>query len=459
MPSKNNSAWQTAVVMYWVFPPTVLVLLQYFGITINGNSIESQVQVSDAGAWMDCASSFPLGDTWKDGWCMRRPNAFLFLAPLAHTVGLGAGIPVFLQVVMLSGSLSYLALVLIQEGIPRRFVAIGLFLSTWIVLVHGVYMGPEALSIVFSALSLAFLMRALRDPRWGYVIAGPLLMCLAYTMRPGNPILTLAVCGLFVYSASQINSTRLAPFWSAIFGALPFFIPGIFRALGHKEAGHSANFASTIYALVDRDVTGWPQVYEIFSKERTGLDFESFAWREYVLSEAGHVFQSDPFPALSQGVKNLLRFFDIGFLNMTFSTGAPRVELLRLSSWLDLLHSPSALMILLVPLFLWAMSWFFIFKTLLRTVWADRQTWIRLHFLKEKRLPRLSKYDAYSILGVSTVVGALATFVVVGHDESIRHVVTNTPFLIFLFLSAKSLSISPIGSMVDPPANQSASPA
>lgn len=425
-------------VVSWFWMPAFLsvVLFQHLGLTIVPLSVGSVFQLSDSGNWLACSFSFPTGDDWRNNWCMRRPLTFVLLSPVAASAAWGAGMPILLNALFAIGA----AQTLINASRDLKLNLWLLNLASIPLMVTAVYyglsMGPEALAFALSCVAVVAILKTFSGPQKGFL--WPIIGCLAvvssFLIRPGNPLLTLTVVAILI---SFLFSTRR--YQGVISGSLGvgFLVWGLPATLslgfGLKEAAHGSNFWAVIYPLVSEQADGWPDVYRIFSEKATGIDRDTVAWGQLVRNASFHEFFENPLYAVKSFGKNLISILDSGWLNLAVPLPEtnPQWQIFTIAWWLQ---QDSILVVIFsfASVALWVASWqslVIALRWLLMTIPKSLKT---RHPATQSTAWNLGPYVP-GILGVATLLGLLAFFGLVGHDEATRHLVQSLPFAIFAF--------------------------
>lgn len=413
----------------WLLPASIVLVFQVHGVTINGNSLGSTVPVSDPAGWLECSFSFPVGDQWTSGWCLRRPLAFIVLAPLHQLTIFGTAVTIILQTAIASFSLSFLS--------REIFRTYGHIWSPLLVLVcgypmiieYGVYLGPELLSLALSALAFGCYLAAWRSGNSHLFVPAVLFSSTAYLMRPGNPIvlvglLILAAVGLFI-----LGSTLVTKLSSVAASLLPFAVAPAMRLSGISEAGHSANSAASLYSLVSSKAEGWPHVYTAFPPTSAEGTAESFAWKDRVLGYAAREFMAEPSVAFGQFGENVALLLDRGFLNQMLKLRGPDFDGLANFSLARFSAGPFRTTETFVSVGLWALSLGVLVSLI---VGLAKQVGKIRAFTDSPNLDGAARYLAEERdywLSLALVIGIFGVFGVFGHDESHRHMLINIPFL------------------------------
>lgn len=433
----------------WLIAILAVLAVQYFGISLPGASVASVFQFSDAGNWLSCSFSFPQGDDWTRNWCMRRPLSFILLSPIAATASWGAAVPIFIN--------ALIAVAAAQQLINQArlfdlnpwvtFLGSGILMGTGVF--YGLLMGPEALAFALSCISVVAIIKTFNGAQKG--LFWPTIGCVAivssFLIRPGNPLLSLAV---LVVLMSFLLSTRRylgAVIGGLGIGSLVWGLPAVLRiGLGLKDAAHGSNAWSTIYPLVSDRADNWPDVYRIFSESATGVRRDTVAWGDLVREASIKAFWDDPFYGLDSFFQNIMWILNSGWLNMAIPVvpSSPQWQLFSTNSP-STIRAPSdtfwsqqgvlSMAVLPLSIVLWAASWL---TVVLVVVWLLKiaRSWPADNKSPVRSFDERLKSSVPGILGTSTVLGLLVLFGLVGHDEEMRHLVQSLPFAVFALYPA-----------------------
>lgn len=437
--SKVQTLAQVLLDKLWLIAILAVLGVQFLGISVPGTSVASVFQFSDSGGWLNCSFSFPQGDVWKSDWCLRRPLTFILLSPIAATATWGAAMPIFLHALISVASAQQLINQIRSFELNPWVVFLGSGILMGTAVFYGLLMGPEALAFALSCFSVVAVIKTFNGAQKGFW--WPTIGCLAimssFLIRPGNPLLTLAVLVIFM---SFLLSTRRylgAMIGGLGTGSLVWGLPAVLRiGLGLKDAAHGSNAWSVIYPLVSDRADNWPDVYRIFSESATGVRRDTVAWGDLVREASIKAFWEDPSYGLDSFFQNIMWILNSGWLNMAIPgvPSSPQWSLfLAVFAPSDGFWSQQGILsmaVLPLSIVLWAASWL---TVVLVVVWLVKiaRSWPADNKSPVRSFDERLKSSVPGILGTSTVLGLMVFFGLVGHDEQTRHLAQSIPFAFF----------------------------
>lgn len=437
--------WNQLLQSLWLFAILAVLVVQYLGISLPGTSVAGVFQFTDSAGWLSCSFSFPQGVDWTSNWCMRRPLAFILLSPIAATAIWGAALPIFINALVAVAA----AQQLINETRLFNLNPWVTFLSSGLLMAVGVFyglsFGPEALAFALSCTAVVAILKtfATDQSRRLWPILGSFAAVGSLLIRPGNPLLTIGIITVFIVFVVSVKNYSAALVLAGGVAYLAWGLPATLRLLfGLQEAGHGSNFWATVYPLVSPEADSWPDVYRIFSESSTGVSPDTVAWGTLVQEASIEAFWRNPLYGFDSFAENILLVLNAGWLNVAIPVlpSSPQWYLLSVSSASAAIDAPSnafwsqqqvlSMVILPISLILWAASWL---TLALAVVWLFKlaKSWWAKKEAPEESSNERFKFSVPGILGTSTVLGLLALFGLVGHDEQTRHLVQSIPFALF----------------------------
>ena len=424
---------------YLSLVPVVLVLIAQLTQVGFGLTLASTVPISDTNVWSGCASALSHLSTPENlDWCLKRPAQMFLQAPLFLASPNSMGAAIVLQTLMLSGLMWWLLFTITRTlPVTRLAMWIVYLAAIWPVVLYGTQLGTESPALALSLISATAFLRLLDSRRiaWGFVSGATAL--LAFQMRPGNIFLTVAIVLGVVYLAWRTTRRWLIPAGLLVGFFLVWWLPDqLLRMAGWSEAGHSSNFWSVLYSAASPDNDTWEAAYVRFAKQvdcstnwnpDPCMGLESFEFAGLLRDASLQLIRDNPLAIPRQAVTNLTSMFDIGFLNQMWVNPFPPAWKASLipAPW----HGTSAVGVISATL-AWVAAWALLAAITVAVVRLRRNsTWraSRVELFGASAVRRLNMSLA---LGLVTILGSIAFFAFVGHDEPQRHMVQNIPFVL-----------------------------
>ena len=418
--------------------PVVIVLIAQTLQIGFGLTLASSVPISDSNVWSGCASELSKLTTPENlGWCLKRPNQMFLQSPFFLASPNSMGGAIVLQTLVLSGLMWWL-LISIRRTLPvtRLAVWIVYLASIWPIVLYGTQFATESPALGLSLVSVAFLLNFLGSRRfiWGFASVATAL--LAYQLRPGNLLLTLLLAlGLLVFAWKVTRRWLLPALLTAGFVAVWWLPNQVMRMVGWSEAGHSSNFWSVLYSAASPENDTWEASYVRFAKQvgcsadwnpDPCMGLESAKFAEILRDASFQLIRDNPFALPRQAFTNLTNLLDTGFLNLMWVNPFPTAwNVLQPDYW----QGGNALGVITASLLWVAASGLIGLIVLALVKWRRNPSW------REGRLERFGVRGTHRlficiVLGLVTIVGSIAFFALVGHDEPQRHMVQNIPFVL-----------------------------
>jgi len=424
---------------YLSLVPVALVLLAQFMQVGFGLTLASAVPISDTNVWSGCASALShLSTPEYLDWCLKRPSQMFLQAPLFLASPNSMGAAIVVQTLVLCGLLWWL-LCTVRTVLPvTRFALWVTYLAAlWPITLYGTQLGTESPALALSLISATAFLRLLQSRRigWGFLSGATAL--LAFQMRPGNAFLTAAIVIGVISVAWRATRRWLLPAGLLVGFFLVWWLPDqVLRVAGWSEAGHSSNFWSVLYSAASPDNDTWEAAYVRFAKQvgcntdwnpDPCMGLESFKFAGLLRDSSLQLIRDNPLAIPRQMLANLTSMFDIGFLNQMWVNPFP--PLWKASLIPDAWQGSNALGMLGATV-MWLLSWSLLAAIIVAIVRLRRgQPW---------RPNRIALFGAVAVrrisltlwLGLITILGSIAFFAFVGHDEPQRHMVQNIPFVL-----------------------------
>ncbi len=413
-----------------LLPVALAVLLQglHIGLfqTLNG-----VLPISDSNLWAQCASALASGhESYNLAWCLRRPLAIVLQAPLFVLAPRSMAAVVLVQLLVVCLALWWFLLSLVRTFPVRTWTAgLAYVACLFPVLWYGTYLGPEAIALALSFLSVAALLRFARgwSPWWAIVGVGLSLVVLQ--MRPGNPLLVgvLAIGSLLLLRRAGHRWLTVAGVAAAL-AVIWLAPPRVLAAAGWSDAGHAANLWSAAYSAATPEDDSWMSAYDRFAPEVSCppvaqwtadpcLAFESDRFGQLLREATIAEVRAAPTAMPRQFLTNATALASAGYLNEM--GGHPYVPTWRVWDEQDraaLTSAPDAVGTWSATL-LWAASWV-LAAALVVTAWRRGRALLRTP-------------DGLAVwVGLACIGGAFASYALVGHVEPQRHLVQNIPYVV-----------------------------
>ena len=447
-----GSLWSPVGLGFLSLVPVALVLLAQLLQIGLGTTIASTMPVSDTNVWSGCASALAHLSTPENlDWCLKRPLTMFLQAPLFIAAPTSMGAVVVLQTLVLCGLLWWFLVTLTGTLPVNRWAMWVTYLAAlWPVVFYGTQLGTESPALALSLVSATAILRLLTTGRvlWGFLSGATAL--LAFQMRPGNIVLTLAiVLAVLVLTWRQARSWVRTGATLIGFGLVWWLPDALLRAAGWPEAGHSSNFWSVLYSAASPASDTWEAAYVRYAQDvgcstdwtpDPCMGLESFEFANNQRDAALQQMANNPLAIPRQAVTNTVTMLDTGFLNQAWMHQFP--PFWKIGAIPGLLEGGNLIGVVLATL-LWVASWVLLGALVVGLVllWR-RRDWqaARLADFGQRDLRRLQVSLA---LGLVTIAGAIAFYALVGHDEPQRHLVQNIPFVLLAIAAALTIFLRP----------------
>lgn len=438
----------SAVTLGWLClaPVFLVIIAQAVGLGYS-MTLGSTVPLSDSNIWASCASALAAGDeSYNLAWCLRRPLTIVAQSPLFLLAPRSMAAVVLVQLLVVCLALWWF-LVALARAMPvgRIGLLIVYALSLWPVLSYGTYVGPEVQTLWLSFISAAAIVTYLRTRAIGWGILSGCAAILAFQIRPGNAVLTAALAIGVILLTWRRDRRVLAALAIAVVFLGMWLLPPRLLALtgGWAQAGHAANFWSAAYSAATPEDDSWEVAYELFAPEvdcpvpaqwtaDPCLALESEEFGQLMRDQAVELMKANPKAAVRQLLVNSRVLASDGYLNQMWATPiAPAWQIWNADSRAALFNGSTGLLAAGATL-VWAASWVLL-----------AMLCIGLFRMRRLRAPpgvgltdggnenEESRTVAFVLgLGLVTILGAAATFALVGHTEPQRHLVQNVPFIL-----------------------------
>ncbi|MDO9484478.1 MAG: hypothetical protein Q7K25_00230 [Actinomycetota bacterium] len=429
-------------------PVFLVILAQAVGLGYS-MTLGSTVPLSDSNIWASCASALAAGDeSYNMAWCLRRPLTIVAQSPLFLLAPKSMAAVVLIQLLVVCLALWWF-LVALARAMPvgRIGLLIVYALSLWPVLSYGTYVGPEVQTLWLSFVSAAAIVTYLRTRAIGWGVLSGCAAILAFQIRPGNAVLTAALAiGVIV-----LTWRRDRRVWAALAIAFVFLgtwlLPPRILAMndGWTQAGHAANFWSAAYSAATPEDDSWEIAYERFAPEvgcptpaqwtaDPCLALESEEFGQLMRDQAIELMKGNPKAVVRQLLVNTRVLVSDGYLNQMWATPiAPAWQIWKADARAALLNSSSGLITAGATL-VWAASWVLLAMLCMglfriRRLRGPPQA-SDSNDNEPNRDDQSSTVALVLALGLVAILGAAATFALVGHTEPQRHLVQNVPFIV-----------------------------
>ena len=256
-------------------------------------------------------------------------------------------------------------------------------------------------------------------------------------MRPGNVFLTVAIAIGVVSLAWRMSRRWLQPLGLLVGFFLVWWLPDqLLRMAGWSEAGHSSNFWSVLYSAASPANDTWEAAYVRFAKQvgcttnwnpDPCMGLESFRFADLLRDSSLQLIRDNPLAIPRQAVTNLTSMFDISFLNQMWVNPFPPAW--KASQIPDAWHGSSAVGVLAATA-LWFISWTLLAAVIVAIVRLRRSPSWKSSRIQLFGASALHRMNLTLWLGLVTILGSIAFFAFVGHDEPQRHMVQNIPFVL-----------------------------
>lgn len=438
---RRLDAHRLALYLVLVIPFLVAVIMQAMHLGLATN-IGSDIHTTDSAGWVSCQSAFAQFHLDRGvTWCSRRPLAFMLPIPVYWLSPFSLAGVVLLQVAMLSvATWALFRRLLSLYRVPSAAVFLSATALIWLIIQYGTSAGPEALALLLSLLATSSYLRFLGSGGTGWAAVATTLTTAAFLVRPGNPVLLVAICALAVVLVHQRNGQwrwSLLPLVPVV--VLIGVLNRVLRALGLSEAGHGSNFWATVHSAADPNIVGWTEVYDKYSDVASEIGTENLAFASFLRDETLSLLASNPLPFVLQVVKNLAYFVLRGFINL-FS-GFPLRRRSQLSTLEEIARGQTSIfqwstlwlgVLVVTALALSLISAWMLYRyaTLLAREVRSRSDGVTVFHALGKLVLKTDLHIQGIIIGAASVYGAFLFFGVVGHDEDSRHLVMSVPWAV-----------------------------
>lgn len=389
-------------------------------------SLGGVIPVSDANGWVSCSSTvLTSGISSSDAWCWRRPLGALVFIPYLALAPSSLAAALVLQMIAVCTS-AWIFVVALRRTFPvNLYVTLGVAVALCVPIIwYGGSFGIEGAALALSLLSAAAFTWFLKSHSAVLGILSPVLLILAFQVRPGNILLTatlVAVVAMLFFRSGRWPSALAAVALAIATWVMPNLL---FQSLGIENAGNSANFWATTYSAVTPDQDTWLAAYERFATPSNAMG-ESNEFAMVVRDATFAQLARDPSAFVAQAVTNLSSLARHGFI--TLALGLPEGPF-DVSP-----DSATSVVYLVVVVITWSSSLAFVALLVAGTV-----VLFKSHTNMQVKTSRQNSL-AVIILGWATILGATGFFVVVGHDERTRHLVQNVPWILLVVAVIMSL--------------------
>lgn len=424
---------------FFALVPVALVLVAQWAHLGFGGSIASSLPVADPNVWSGCASALAHFSTPENlEFCLRRPLTMFLMAPVFAAAPTSISAVIVLQTLLLS-TLFWWFLCALQNALPVRVFTMWLvaLLGVWPIAYYGTQLSIEGSALALTLLSAAAVLRFLASGRliWAFVAGGTALLTLQ--MRPGNPLLTLAIV-----TGAVVAAWRASRRWSTTtlmavgFGLLWWLPDQLLRWAGWANAGHSTNFWSTVYSSATPANDTWEAAYARFAPEvgcaPTGtpdqcLGLESQHFADLMREGAIQAVRDNPLGLVRQGLSNTSELLTSGYLNKVLTIPYP-ARIWKAGQFADSTFLLNVIGLAVATLLLLASV--LLAVALVVAVVRMRRGATMPSVLQDIAPSQLRALKISLWLGLITLAGLVAFYAFVGQDEQQRHMVQSIPFIL-----------------------------
>jgi hypothetical protein len=431
-----------------LIPVGVLLVAQALRIGFF-QTLGGVVPISDSNLWASCASALASGhDSYNLAWCARRPLTVLLEAPFFVVAPTSLAAVVLLQLLVVclmfwwfiwsvSRSLA------LGRAALLAIIGVGLFPVFW----YGTYLGPEGVALGLTLISAGAAVRFLATTwlPWGLVATGVAIVVLL--IRPGNVVLTGALLIGLLVIMRRTGSRWLAVGAVAVGMVLLFALPSRLLTLaGWPAAGHASNFWATAYSAATPEQDTWVSAYDRFGPALgcppvadwgpdPCLQLENEQFGQSIRDAALSMVAANPLGIPRQMAVNVGQLAADGYLNAIwgnpFAASATPWTVVADddgSAWIYVAGS-------VIASLLWLASIGFLVLLAVRLARLGREA----DPLRRDAVRRRASVAGGAMwLGLVTVVGVVASYALVGHDEGQRHLVQSIPFILLGFAGLMS---------------------